>query len=98
MKEPFCYILYGYPRPYSQPSPKGLKGEKTKENKEWKPKENVTSLIAHTSLRVFSREDWYFNSGCSWNMSGEKSYLKNLSHTQIVMIPLGMKQEEKSMS
>lgn len=44
----------------------------------WKPKVEVTSLIDHTSLRVFSREDWYFYSGYSKHMTREKSYLEEL--------------------
>lgn len=40
--------------------------------------ETVTYLIAHMSLRVPSREDWYFDSGCSRNMIGENNYLAEL--------------------
>src|SRR3954466_2971305 len=36
----------------------------------------VTCLIAHTSLRVSSRENWYFNTGCSRHVIDEKSYFK----------------------
>lgn len=43
-----------------------------------KPKREVPSLIAHTSLRVSSIEDWYFDSGCSKYMSGEKTYLEEI--------------------
>jgi hypothetical protein len=35
-------------------------------------------LIAHTSLRVSSKDDWYFDSGCSKHMTGEKAYLKEV--------------------
>lgn len=38
----------------------------------------VSSLIAHTFLRVSSREDWYFDSGFSRHVTGVKSYLKEL--------------------
>ncbi|MCI75633.1 gag-pol polyprotein, partial [Trifolium medium] len=37
--------------------------------KEWKHKAEVC-LIAHTSLRASSREDWHFDSGCSRHMTG----------------------------
>jgi len=41
--------------------------------KEWKPKVVNTSLIAHTSLRAWSREDWYFDCGYSRHMARVKS-------------------------
>lgn len=44
----------------------------------WKPNEIVTFLIAHTSLRVFSRKDWYFDSGYSRHLIGEKNYPEEL--------------------
>lgn len=43
-----------------------------------KPKVLTTLLITHKSLRVFSIEDWYYDSGCSMHMIGEKNYLKEL--------------------
>ncbi|PNX99239.1 gag-pol polyprotein, partial [Trifolium pratense] len=43
-----------------------------------KGKFGMTCLIAHTSLRVSSKEDWYFDSGCSKHMIGEKTYLKEV--------------------
>ncbi|MCH81386.1 gag-protease polyprotein, partial [Trifolium medium] len=42
--------------------------------KEWKPKDE-TSLIAHTSLKVTSKDDWYFDSGCSKHMTGAGAIL-----------------------
>ena len=38
----------------------------------------MPALIAHTSLRVSSQEDWYFDSGCSRQMTGMKNYLVDL--------------------
>src|ERR1044072_3427240 len=49
--------------------------QKLIEKKEWKIKKEVPALIAHTSLRVSSKEDWYFDSGCSRHMTGMKNYL-----------------------
>lgn len=43
-----------------------------------KPKVKVTSLISHTSLRVSSIEDWYFDSSYSIYMTREMSYLEEL--------------------
>lgn len=54
---PYFYILYGYPHPYSQPRFNKNKGKETQAKKVWKPKEPITYLIAHTSLRVSLRED-----------------------------------------
>jgi hypothetical protein len=72
---PFCYKLYGYPRHWQQPktSPRDGAGKK-----EWIPKCENKGLIAHTSLRASSREDWYFDSGCSRHMTGVEKYLKDV--------------------
>jgi hypothetical protein len=44
--------------------------------KEWRPK--CVGLIAHTSLRASSNEDWYFDSGCSRHMTGVDRFLENI--------------------
>ena len=36
----------------------------------WKPKANIVGLMARLSSRTSSREDWYFDSGCSKHMTG----------------------------
>ncbi|XP_045792050.1 uncharacterized protein LOC123886812 [Trifolium pratense] len=85
---PFCYKLYGYPNINSQPKPAPMT---IPTQKEWKPKsmdmktsdvilpENkVASLIAHTSFRASSRENWYFDSGCSRHMTGISKFLVDL--------------------
>ena len=41
-------------------------------------KKEEPALIARTSLRVSSKEDWYFDSGCSRHMTGMKNYLFDL--------------------
>ncbi|PNY10358.1 retrotransposon-related protein, partial [Trifolium pratense] len=55
--------------------------------KEWKQKDeeqkedtdtNEASLIAHTSLKASSRDDWYFDSGCSRHMTGVEKYLVDI--------------------
>ncbi|XP_057444079.1 uncharacterized protein LOC130736254 [Lotus japonicus] len=66
--------LYGYPQRQNV-----LKDSKEKHiKKTWKPKDQVTCLIAHTSFRASSSEDWYFDSGCSRHMTGNKEYLENI--------------------
>ncbi|WJX67153.1 hypothetical protein P8452_51646 [Trifolium repens] len=72
---PFCFRLHGYPKHWEQ-SKTVPKRETIK--KEWRPKSENVGLIAHTSLRTSSREDWYFDSGCSRHMTGVETYLKNL--------------------
>ncbi|XP_050895373.1 uncharacterized protein LOC127101991 [Lathyrus oleraceus] len=49
-----------------------------KTRKEWKPKIVVSILIAHTSLRASSREDWYFDIGYSRHVTGVKKYLVDI--------------------
>ncbi|MCH79943.1 gag-pol polyprotein [Trifolium medium] len=54
--QPYCYNRHGYPGHHLQSMSK------------WKPKGEF-ALIAHTSLRASSSEDWYFDSGCSKHMT-----------------------------
>ncbi|GAU51065.1 hypothetical protein TSUD_411780 [Trifolium subterraneum] len=72
---PFYFRLYGFPRWYSNPR---YESDSSNAKKEWKPKANDVAHIAHTSLRVSSRNDWYFDSGCSRHMTGVESYLTNV--------------------
>src|ERR1051325_3447701 len=53
--KPYCFRLYGYPNqiPYVQ-----HKTNKVPYTQQWKKK--TAALIAHTSLRVSAKEDWYF--------------------------------------
>ncbi|MCI40303.1 gag-pol polyprotein, partial [Trifolium medium] len=34
--------------------------------------------MAHTPLKIPSKEEWYFDSGCSKHMTGENKYLKEV--------------------
>ncbi|KAK2364451.1 hypothetical protein QL285_089320 [Trifolium repens] len=83
---PFCYKLYGYPD--QKPQPNVLQKEEVIK-KEWKPKRENVSLIAHTSLRASSREDWYFDSGCSRHMTGEEKYLINMRSYKSSFVTFG---------
>ncbi|KAK2429756.1 putative mitochondrial protein [Trifolium repens] len=91
---PFCYKLHGYPN--QEPKPNGVQ-EENAIKKEWRPKEeNVrlpkeenVGLIAHTSLRASSREDWYFDSGCSRHMTGEEKYLINVRSYKASFVTFG---------
>ena len=75
--KPFCYKLYGYPSPsHHQPKPKH---HRPVNKKQWVPRTDVTSLIAHTSFRVSAKEDWYFDSGCSRHMTGNKNLLTGVA-------------------
>ncbi|MCH79564.1 gag-protease polyprotein [Trifolium medium] len=56
---------------------------------EWKEKEKVTNLIAHTSLKVSSREDWYFDSGCSRHMTGVERYLTDIESYATSFVTFG---------
>src|ERR1043165_8198388 len=71
--KPFFYRLHGYPNqtPYVKP-----KINKVPYTQQWKKK--IAALIAHTSLRVSAKEDWYFDSGCSKHMTGIKNLLNNV--------------------
>ncbi|MCH98684.1 gag-protease polyprotein, partial [Trifolium medium] len=98
---PFCFKLYGYPnRPYQQ-KPEPLV---TNTKKEWKPKDDEpkneavkednpkgsdVGLIAHTSLRASSRENWYFDSGCSRHMTGVERYLTDVKSYATSFVTFG---------
>ncbi|PNX89518.1 gag-pol polyprotein [Trifolium pratense] len=108
---PFCFKLYGYPdrsyQPKSKPLVKNTKKEwKPKDEdvkgdvvkvKEDNPKCNNGCLIAHTSLKVSSREDCYFDSGCSRHMTGIERYLTDVESyaTNFVTFGDGAKGEIK---
>ncbi|KAK2364020.1 putative mitochondrial protein [Trifolium repens] len=91
---PFCYKLYGYPNQEHKPN---MVQEESVVKKMWRPKEeNVelpieedVGLIAHTSLRASSREDWYFDSGCSRHMTGEEKYLRNVRSYKASFVTFG---------
>ncbi|KAK2456170.1 gag-protease polyprotein [Trifolium repens] len=79
----FCYKLYGYPKKKPQPRAyhrmaRTRKEWKPRTRKEWKPKHKVAAHIVHTSLRTSSKEDWYFDSGCSRHMTGEERFLEDI--------------------
>jgi hypothetical protein len=44
----------------------------------WNHRNTKAGLIAHTSLRASSKEDWYFDSGCSRHMTGVETYLDDV--------------------
>jgi hypothetical protein len=53
---PFCFKLHGYPKWYQHEKKKLPKVVVPEVRKEWKPKTEEASLIAHISLRASSRE------------------------------------------
>ncbi|XP_050896014.1 uncharacterized protein LOC127102712 [Lathyrus oleraceus] len=59
------------------------------QKKEWIPKTVNTRFIAHTSRRVSAREDWYFDSGYSRNMTGVKKFLENIKPYSIGHVTFG---------
>ncbi|WJX12614.1 hypothetical protein P8452_03091 [Trifolium repens] len=91
---PFCYKLYGYPNQEHKPN---MVQEESVVKKMWRPKEENAELpieedvglIAHTSLRASSREDWYFDSGCSRHMTGEEKYLRNVRSYKAGFVTFG---------
>ena len=42
------------------------------------PRSVNSGLITHISLRESSKEDWYFDSGCSRHMTGVDKYLEDV--------------------
>lgn len=60
-----------------------------KTRKEWKPKIVVSSLITHTSLKASSRQDWYFDNGCSRHMTRLKKYLVDFNSYSSSFVTFG---------
>jgi hypothetical protein len=63
---PFCFKLHGYP---NQSKHKLSESEVRNVKKDWLSKSNNVGLMVHTSQRVSSSEDWYFDNGCSKHMT-----------------------------
>jgi len=57
--------------------------------KHWVPKSNVTSLIAHIPLKISAKEEWYFDSGCSRHMTGNKDLITGLHPHAISYVTFG---------
>lgn len=87
--KPFCFKLYGCPdqnlhhyAPFQKqqwvPKVQNLQVNHnqnvTVKRQKWVPK--VNALIAHTSLKVSAKEDWYFESGCSKHMTWNPEFYK----------------------
>ncbi|KAK2402592.1 hypothetical protein QL285_052095 [Trifolium repens] len=76
-----CFHLHGYPQKPKSPSQNRKKtlsqGMKNKEvlTKVCKP---TPPQQAHTPLRISLSKNWYFDSGCSKHMTGDKRYLREL--------------------
>ncbi|XP_050881216.1 uncharacterized protein LOC127084755 [Lathyrus oleraceus] len=85
--KPFCYKLYDYPSPsHHQPRPKH---HIPVNRKQWVPRNSVINLIANTSFRVSAKEDWYFDSGCSRHMTGNKNLLTGLHPHATIYVTFG---------
>ncbi|GAU10383.1 hypothetical protein TSUD_419050, partial [Trifolium subterraneum] len=96
---PFCYKLHGYPQEKQQTEPIPMiqqewkvKSEnitiKTKVDEE-QTENQVTGLIAHTSFRASSKEDWYFDSGCSRHMTGDDRFLVDIKSYSTSYVTFG---------
>ncbi|XP_050920158.1 uncharacterized protein LOC127137782 [Lathyrus oleraceus] len=79
-------LLYGYPKYSTYPMANHVM---IKTRKEWKPKSVDTCLIAYTSFRDSSREDWYFDSGCSRHRTGVKKYLMDIKFYSTNFVTFG---------
>lgn len=63
--------------------------------KEWIPKKDFESLVAHTSLAAFESDQWYFDSGCSKHMTGKKSLFMNYSENVDGVVTFGDRSKGK---
>ena len=76
----------GHIRPWCYRLQKDLKKQSQSQKKTVAPPERIWRVrepdircnVAYTSLRAMTTEDWYFDSGCSRHMTGQKGLLKNI--------------------
>ncbi|GAA0180970.1 hypothetical protein LIER_30181 [Lithospermum erythrorhizon] len=64
---PYYYRIYGRGR-----------NKYTQSKMQWVRKESVVSHVVFASLKATTWTGWYFDSGCSRHMTGDKSYLSNI--------------------
>jgi len=55
----------------------------------WIAKNTRTAHIAHTSFRASSREDWYFDNGCSRHMTSVKNNLEDIRSYSTSFVTFG---------
>ncbi|XP_062075335.1 uncharacterized protein LOC133779378 [Humulus lupulus] len=97
---PRCYLLRSYlrnlvGRQANTTRPSLVEGKDSKEV--WRPKltsssqeeKGVSVLVAHTSLFAFKDDQWYFDSGCSKHMTGNKQLLNNYKEGTEGMVTFG---------
>ncbi|XP_062118940.1 uncharacterized protein LOC133832644 [Humulus lupulus] len=80
---PRCYKLQAYlkamiDRPNSFPQLNRFTGRLS--SSEGRPKSDLNesvALVAHTSLSTFQEDQWYFDSGCSRHLTGNRNVLVN---------------------
>jgi len=78
-RRPYCYDLYGYPKQHLSSKHSAIKN--------WKTKMSYTCHVVHTNLRA--SESWYFNSGCSRHMTGNKNHLGDISPRSTGFVSFG---------
>ncbi|XP_024019486.1 uncharacterized protein LOC112091030 [Morus notabilis] len=54
-----------------------INGDNRSTRKVWVRKSDLSCHAAYTSLKASTTNSWYFESGCSRHMTGERSFLKN---------------------
>jgi len=78
----FCYKLYCYPK---QSEHKSSEPEARNVKKEWMSKSNNVGPMVHTSQKSSSNDIWYFDSGCSRQMTRKSNYFENIRSFKLVI-------------
>lgn len=76
---PYCFKLHGESKQSQQKPYKKI----------WNPRSINTGLIAHTSLRASSKEDWYSDNGCSRHMTGVDKYVEYVRPYASIYVTFG---------
>src|ERR1044072_3518398 len=79
-----CYRLHGYPNQTPNVKPKNIKEPYTQK---WKKR--TAALVANTSLSMSTNKDWYFDSGCSKHMTGDRNLLNDVKPHSTSFVTFG---------
>ncbi|GAA0172412.1 hypothetical protein LIER_26246 [Lithospermum erythrorhizon] len=75
---PYCYRIYGRGR-----------SKYTQTKMQWVKKEVVVSHVVFASLKATAWIGWYFDSGCSRHMTGNKAHLTNIEEVKTDYVTFG---------
>ena len=55
----------------------------------WVKKSELKCFVSYTCLRTYATNSWYFDSGCSRHMTGNKDIVENYEHLSEGLVTFG---------